>query len=207
MAIMNSITAVGLVVVQSFVNALGVAYTSAYSVCSRVLNMFEQPGCTAGYAMSAFTSQNYGAGEYRRIKEGLKVLVMVGIISYIILGALEVFIPGQLASLMISGEESIRYVAQFLPITGIGLITLNLLFVFRSGTQGMGFPTMPMVSGIAEMVARIAVIVIFMPLIGFRAAAIAEITSWTIAMIINTCAFTYHLKRSLKGIFKTLNIE
>ena len=48
MALMNSITAVGCMVVQYYVNGLGVAYTSAYSACSKYINMFMQPAFTAG---------------------------------------------------------------------------------------------------------------------------------------------------------------
>ncbi|MBP1585394.1 MAG: MATE family efflux transporter, partial [Lachnospiraceae bacterium] len=70
MAFMNSITAVGCMVVQFFVNSYGVVYTAAYAACSRFLNLFFNPASTAGNAMSAYTSQNYGAGEHRRIQEG-----------------------------------------------------------------------------------------------------------------------------------------
>ena len=43
MALMNSITAVGCMVVQYYVNGLGIAFTSAYSACSKYINMFMQP--------------------------------------------------------------------------------------------------------------------------------------------------------------------
>lgn len=61
MACMNSITAVGCMVVQGYVNDCGVAYTSAYSVCSKYLNLFMLPALTAGFAISPFVSQNFGA--------------------------------------------------------------------------------------------------------------------------------------------------
>ncbi|MCR4934142.1 MAG: polysaccharide biosynthesis C-terminal domain-containing protein, partial [Lachnospiraceae bacterium] len=43
MAFMNSITAVGCMVVQSFVNGYGVVYTAAYAACSKYLNLFMNP--------------------------------------------------------------------------------------------------------------------------------------------------------------------
>ena len=67
MALMNSITAIGTMVVQYFVNSLGIAYTSAYSICMKYLNLFMEPACTAGLTMSSFASQNYGAKKYGRI--------------------------------------------------------------------------------------------------------------------------------------------
>ena len=161
MALMNSITAVGCIVVQYFVNGLGVAYTSAYSACSKYINMFMLPGVTAGYTMSAFAGQNYGAGRTDRIKEGMKVCVKIALASYVMLGSLMIFFPRFLASFMLNGNETISLAAGFLPICGAMLFAVDLLFVFRSCVQGMGAPMLPMVSGILEMVLRIAVIFAF----------------------------------------------
>lgn len=74
MAFMNSITAVGCMVVQYFVNGYGVVYTAAYAACSKYLNLFMNPASTAGNAMSAYTSQNYGAGRFVRIRDDSKLL-------------------------------------------------------------------------------------------------------------------------------------
>ena len=76
MAFMNSITAVGSMVVQYFVNNLGVAYTSAYSICMRYMDFFMDPACTAGFTMSSFASQNYGAKKYSHINSGLKICLI-----------------------------------------------------------------------------------------------------------------------------------
>ena len=77
MAFMNSITAIGCMVVQHYINDLGTDYTTAYSACSKYLNLFMCPASTAGNAMSAYTSQNYGAKEYDRILKGLKVCLTI----------------------------------------------------------------------------------------------------------------------------------
>ena len=50
-------------VVQAFVNSYGVVYTAAYAACSKYINLFMNPAATAGSAMSAYTSQKYGASE------------------------------------------------------------------------------------------------------------------------------------------------
>ena len=93
MALMNSITAVGCMVVQYFVNGLGVAYTSAYSACSKYINMFMQPACTAGFSMSAYTGQNYGAKRFDRINNGLRVCLAIAMTAYVMLGMAMVMLP------------------------------------------------------------------------------------------------------------------
>ncbi len=198
MALMNSITAVGSMVIQYFVNGLGLAYTAAYSACSKYLNLFMDPACTAGFAMSSFTSQNYGARKYSRIREGLRVCLVIAFITYVSLGSIMVFLPETIAGFMLNEQESIKIAAQFLPICGVTIIAVDFLFVFRSGVQGMGFPFIPMCSGIAEMIMRIVVIVFFIDTLGFRATAYASAAAWIAALLLNGCAFAVYLRRKLK---------
>lgn len=197
MALMNSITAVGCMVVQYFVNGLGVAYTSAYSACSKYINLFMQPACTAGFTMSSFTSQNYGAGKYMRIKEGLHVCLNIALISYVALGSVMFFFPEFLARLMLNGDKPVELAAQFLPICGVMLFAVDFLFIFRSGCQGMGRPIVPMISGIVEMVMRIGVIVLFVSQVGYRATAYAEALAWLSALVLNFVAFQIYMHRTL----------
>ncbi len=189
MALMNSITAVGCMVVQYFVNGLGVAYTTAYSTCIKYLNLFMQPACTAGYVMSAFTSQNLGAKKYDRIKKGLHVCFGIALATYIILGSVTVFFPGFLAGLMMNGEKPIALAKEYLPTCGIMLFAVDFLFIYRSGVQGLGKPLIPMLSGIMEMVMRISVIILFIDTIGFMSTAYADISAWIGALLMNVIAF------------------
>lgn len=199
MAFMNSITAVGCIVVQYFVNGLGVAFTSAYSACSKYLNMFMQPAATAGLAMSSYTSQNYGAKRFDRIISGLKVCLGISAVTYVIFGSMMVFLPRQLAALILNGSEQIGHAVQFLPLCGIMIFAVDILFVVRNGVQGMGFPFVPMLSGIAEMLLRIGAIILLTDRIGFRATAMAEIFAWIGALIINAAAFIVVFNRENKS--------
>ncbi len=189
MAFMNSITAVGCMVVQFFVNGFGVVYTAAYAACSKYLNLFMNPASTAGSAMSAYTSQNYGAGNMKRIRQGLAVCVGISVVTYLTLGSLMVFIPEKLGRILLSGSDQIALVCEFLPRCGVMIIFVDILFVVRSGVQGMGKPMLPMISGILEMILRIAVISYFIGRIGFRATAYAEISAWIGALLVNAYAF------------------
>ena len=197
MAIMNSITAVGCMTVQYFVNGLGVAYTSAYSACSRFINMFMQPACTAGFTMSAFTSQNYGAKKYSRIRDGLCICLVIASVSYLILGSVMVFAPKFLGSLLLDGKEPISIAAQYFRFCGAMLFTVDFLFVFRNCVQGMGYPLIPMCSGIVEMVMRVGVIILFIKSAGFKATAYAEAAAWTGAMLMNLGAYLYITRKKL----------
>lgn len=189
MALMNSITAIGCMTISFFVNDYGVDYTDAYAACSKYINLFMMPACTAGHSFAAFTGQNYGAGEYGRIREGLKVCLLISLISYIVLGSIMVFMPGTLAKVLLKGDKPIALTFQYFRIAGAMLFTVDFLFVLRSGVQAMGKPVIPMISGIAEMVLRVVFIALLFGKIGFYATAVAEASAWTGAFIMNGLAF------------------
>lgn len=202
MALMNSITALGCMVVQRYVNNCGTEYTSAYSVCSKYLNLFMLPSLTAGFAISAFVSQNYGAGKFKRIRQGIRVCVCIALVSYILLGSVMILLPRQLAGFMLNENETISLTAEYLKICGAGLILINLLFVYRNVVQGMGHPLIPMLSGFAEMILRIPAIILLLPGIGFQATAYAELIAWIGALFLNIVGFdyyVYHINVNVEG--------
>lgn len=193
MACMNSITAVGCMIVQYYVNGIGVEYTSAYSVCNKYMNLFMLPSITAGFAISSFVGQNYGAKKYNRIQSGMHVSLLIVLVSYILLGSIMVFFPNQIVKIMLNGEKSIALAVAFLRICGISFFTLQLLFLYRNAVQGMGHPVFPMCSGVLEMAMRIGMIVIFLPRIGFRATAYAEVAAWIGALLLNAIAYIKYM--------------
>lgn len=198
MAIMNSITAIGCMVVQYFVNGFGVIYTAAYSACSRYINLFMQPACTAGHTMSAFASQNYGAREYKRIRSGLYVCLSIAVVAYVLLGSVMYIFARPLADIFLTSDKAIELTVQFLHICGVLLIGVDSLFVFRSAVQGMGYPLVPMLSGVAEMLLRVSAIILLADRIGFRATAFAEVSAWWGALLMNMIAFIVVLTSKLR---------
>ncbi len=197
MACMNSVTAVGCMLVQTYVNDLGVAYTSAYSACNKYINFFMLPSITAGFALSAFIAQNYGAKKQNRIREGVRFGVFIALISYLSLGLALFFFPEFWSCLLLNETDTILLSARFLRIIGGLFLPLNLLFVYRSTLQGMGKPFIPMCSGILEMLLRILTIILFLPQYGFIVTAYAEIIAWLGALWLNYITYQLRTKNTL----------
>lgn len=176
---MNSVTAVGCMVVQGYVNGLGVASTAAYSACSKFLNLFMLPAVTTGMSIAAFVSQNYGAGRTDRIRAGIRVCMTIVLVSYALFSTVMCLFPNTLAGFLLNEGETITLAAQYLKICGAMLILVNFLFVFRSSVQGMGHPFIPMCSGVVEMGFRILVMACFLSKYGFNAVAYADAVAWS----------------------------
>lgn len=195
MACMNSVTAVGCMIVQSYVNLLGVVCTSAYSACNKYINLFMLPAVTAGFSVSTFTSQNFGAKKWENIKAGVRIGLVIGTVSYLLLGSSMVLFPKSLAKIMLNGQKAVLVASEFMRICGSMLFLLNFLFVFRSAVQGMGKPLAPMCSGVLETTLRMLIIVLFLPRVGFSATAYAEVVAWTGALAVNLLAYIRVMKK------------
>lgn len=197
-AFMNSVTAVGCILLQYFVNRLGVNYTAAYTACSRVTQLLIQPCTAVGMTISTFAGQNLGAGKIDRIKQGLKdaskITMTITVISTICL----IFAPRFLASIVLSDPAIIDLSLNYLRICGVMLWSIALLFLVRSALQGMGFTVVPMASGFLELALRVVVILLLASRFGFAAIAMAEVAAWFGAFALNGVALLIKLKKLQK---------
>ena len=185
-AFMNSVTAVGCLLLQYFVNKLGVNYTAAYSACSRITEFMMQPCAAAGMTMTTYAGQNLGAGRVDRIKQGLRSSFGISVALAVITAAMLLFLPHQLASLMLSDAENIDLAVGYLRICGMMMWSISFLFLTRDTLQGMGFTMIPMVSGFLELAARVIMVIWLAPKLGYTAIAIAEVSAWTWALLLNS---------------------
>lgn len=199
MALMNCTIAAGNMIVQGYVNSLGVAYTSAYAACNQLLGLMILPATTAGYAASAFVSQNDGAGRLDRVRAGMRVCLLIAAVSYGLLGSAMCFLPRQLVGLMLSEGETIALAARYMRICGAQLFLVNFLFVFRNGVQGLGCPVIPMCSGVMEMALRIPAIILLLPAAGFGAIAWAEVAAWIGSLALNATAYARLIRSRVRG--------
>lgn len=196
-AIMNSITAVGCMVLQTGVNGFGTEHIAASSASSKVIMILEQIGTTFGYAMSTFTGQNIGAGKHERIISAIHRLCLVMLVFHVILAAVLIFTAPSLMAVMIGTDQPdvITYSCQYLTVNYIFLYVLTVLWIYRCSLQAMGDTVLPMVSGFAEFASRIIFTITLPALIGWYGIAFAEVSAWCAACIVLIPAFYYRIRK------------
>ncbi len=203
-AFMNSVTAVGCLLLQYFVNLLGVNYTAAYSACSKITQLLIQPSTAVGMTISTYAGQNLGAGKIDRIKQGLNDAFKITFTITVISTCCLIFAPGFLASIVLSDPVIIDLSIDYLRICGIMMWSIALLFLVRNALQGMGFTVVPMASGFLELAARVVVILLLVSHLGYAAIAIAEVAAWFGAFVLNGVFLLIKLKKLQKTQMKTL---
>lgn len=185
LSFMNSVTAIGGISLQYYVNKLGVNYTAAYSACLKLTSFMMHPCSAVGVTMTTFAGQNLGAKKINRIEKGIKSGFLLSIGLAIISAILLLCFPEFLATMMLSDSINIELSIGYLRICGVMMWSVSLLFLARGTCIGMGFTFIPMLSGFAELFSRLLIVILFVSKLGFTAIALAEITAWTSALLLN----------------------
>ena len=197
MGLQFSITAIGSIMLQSANNALGTACVAAFTAAMRIKMFFLCMLESLGIAMATFCGQNYGAGKPERIWTGVKaaslmMIVYVAAVAIILWGFSEKFV---LLFVDPSETEIIADAALFLHISVSFFPVLGLLCILRYSIQGAGYTKLAMFSGVSEMIARILVSVVVVPLWGFWAVCFGDPTAWVFADAFLIPAFIYVYRR------------
>ena len=79
-----SITAIGAIILQYYVNALGEEAIAGFTSGYKIKNLILCPLNALGTALSSFVGQNFGAKRFDRISEGFKRTLEIGLIYSVI---------------------------------------------------------------------------------------------------------------------------
>ncbi len=183
MGLQFSITAVGSIILQSAVNGLGASAVAAVSAGAKVHNIVAAPLETCGVAMSTYCGQNLGAGQIRRIRDGIRTGTAVSFLYCAFGFTVNCLAGNAIAMLFVDPSETLilREVHRYLVAVGAAYPMLAIIFVFRNGLQGMGYSRQAMGAGLAELIARVLVAFGFVGRYGFQAVCFANPTAWLFA--------------------------
>jgi len=185
MGLQYSITAIGSVILAASVNTLGSTAVAAVTVGSRI-NMFvgNSEMDSLGTAMATYAGQNYGARNYRRIRDGALQAILAGIVYAMFALIIMLLFSRSLAAVFVTGtegEEVIANASKLCYIVGTSYSMLCILSVLRFSLQGLGRSSLAMLSGVAEMLARTLLGLCFVPVFGFTAACFSNPLAWLFA--------------------------
>lgn len=202
MGLQYSITAIGSIMLQSAVNGLGAVYVSAYTTALKVKQLAMCPYDAFATASATFGSQNLGAGQIKRIKEGLSSGIFISVIYSIGIGLILIFAGAKIAMLFISGSETevLGYVQKILTCAGFFYFFLAILNCTRQTIQGLGYSAVAMFAGCSELVARGVMSLFVIPRFGFIAVCFTDQLAWIAATAVVVPVFLAIIKRLEKRI-------
>ena len=194
MSMQFSVTAVGIIIIQSAINTFGSVVIASYTAASKVLQLVMQPSTSFGVTVATYAGQNLGAGRFDRIKQGIKIMNIVSIITSLIAGVVLVTLGKYFVMLFIENPtpEIFAYAQQVLNYSAIFFIPLGFIFVYRNVLQGMGESFVPMMAGFFELAARATVAFTLPKVIGFTGICLSDPIAWISACV--PLMLTYYIK-------------
>ena len=147
------------------------------------------------YAMNAFTSQNYGAENFDRVRKGFRtgtgMVTVFGILAtaLLVLGAAPIF------SIFIHEPEVIAGGADYLRIVGLSQLFMGYELATSGAFNGLGQTKLPAAVGLILTVARIPMCYLLMPVLGINGVWWAISLSSILKGVLLNILFIYRLKK------------
>lgn len=183
MGLQFSITAIGIIMLQSANNALGTVYVASFTAAMRVKYLFTCVYENIGVAMATYCGQNIGARKLDRIKLGIGSAIKIMLIYFVFtLFAIGIFADDMMLLFVKSTEsEIISNAAMYMRISSYFFPVLGVLTILRYSLQGLGFSNLSMLSGVMEMIARCGVSLWLVPAFLFLGVCYGDPTAWIAA--------------------------
>ncbi len=185
MGLQFSITAIGTMIVQSALNLLGATYIAAYAGCMKIQNICMQVDVAMGAAIANYVGQNYGAHQLKRVKQGVRVAILIIAVYSAVIMVFAYFVSPQLIVIFAEDTtgELVEISTQLFHISLWYYFPLGLIFVYRNALQGLGNGVVPLFGGIFELLARGMVILFLFESLQFVGICLADPIAWIFALI------------------------
>ncbi len=192
MALQFSVTAVGIMILQAYLNGFGSVVIAGYTAAGKVENLVTQPFTTLAAAMEVYCGQNYGAGRPDRIRKGISSSLKMGGVAAAGMLVLNVVFGRQMIQIFLESYDSaiVEYGYIYLVIIGAFSMVLCMLQIVRSSLQGMGEALVPMAGGVIELAARWAGCICLLPF-GYAGICFSTPLAWVLAL---TLLLVYYKK-------------
>ncbi len=204
MGLQYSITAIGSVILQTATNTLGSVAVASITAAGRIGGFLACPFDAMGSTMATYSGQNIGAGKLKRVGEGMRSCVLMGVIYSVIALLISLFFGEYMAMLFVEETETVilENVRFFLILNTAFYFPLALVNIVRFTIQGMGFPRFAILAGVFEMVARGLAGFFLVPMFGYVGACLGNQIAWIFADIFLIPAY-FHVTKKLQ---KTMEV-
>ena len=185
MGLMSSLVNFGTVVLQSGINQLGTSIIVAHTAARKVFEIWNLPISVMGSAMATYCGQNYGAGKYGRIREGIKGALGLGAVWAVVVFIMAHTISPYLIHFITSSEspEIIYWGRKYLEYDMSFIILCVGIVVLRNSMQGFGDYKTPVFSSFIELMGKVVFTFTFVRFFGYWGIIWTEPVIWVLMVI------------------------
>ena len=156
-------------IMQSAINLFGSEAVAAYTAAGKLQNILTQGMVAMGQTMATYGGQNYGCGNLKRIRAGVRAALFAEFIYSIAAAAVMILLLKPCLHLFFSGDVDMTammpWATTYCYMCAAFFLPLCTIFIFRNIMQGCGYGFLPMMGGVSELIARLIVSMIAMRLL------------------------------------------
>lgn len=201
-AIQYVIIHLGGMIVQSTINDQGASFVAGYTAVNKLYGLLECTAIALGASFTTFGSQNFGAGDFRRVRRGVNVAMVLAVSIACALAAIVLPLRYYLPQIFIDmtepgAPEAIDVAARYLVNMILSMPILYLVYVHRNNLQAIGIASWSLVSGIAEAVSRVVMAKLMFPFVGVEIMFYVEPVAWLMAWVFVLFPYYYYQRKLL----------
>ena len=182
-SVQQSVMNFGILMIQGLVNSFGTAVMAAFAAAVKIDSFAYMPAQEFGNSFSIFISQNYGAGDQERVKEGVRASVKISMLFCMSVSGIIFLTARHLMLIFVSPSEPeiLRIGAQYLRIEGAFYCGIGILFLLYGYYRGIGKPEMSLVLTVISLGTRVVLAYALSPVFGVAAIWWAIPVGWLLA--------------------------
>ena len=191
MAMQWSLIAISTTALQAFVNTFGTAVMAAFTTTNRIEGLVHMPYGSISAALATYAGQNYGAGDMKRVKEGLKNGMFLASIFTAVVMVVYLTMAEGIIGLFVKEQEVIDLGARALRLTSWFYIFLALIYMCRGILNGIGDALFALINGVVEVIVRVSTpfLLVLIPGVGLWSIWWTTGITWMLSAL--TCLWRY----------------
>lgn len=195
----NALIAVSTSCLQGVANGFGPAVATAYTMTTRLEQLIGQPYSSLAAGISTFTGQNMGAGQLKRVKQGLKTGLLFSAVFSVVMLVVMRFGGHVILRLFGNDMEILGIASNALKITSFFYFPLGVIYLIRGLSNGAGDAAYSMMNGIVEVCCRFFFSMVLTGIAGIGMWGVWLTTGFTWSLTAAASVVRYRQKRWMRG--------
>lgn len=179
----SSISSVGHLVLQNFMNGFGTQTVTAITTAYRVDSVIIVPLINLGSGISTLVAQDYGSGQIKRAKKVLSVGLALMIVISLAMTGFVLMMGGHLIEIFGAESETVKIGNNFFHVIAIFYPVYGIATVIKSFLEGIGDISYSSFAGIISLISRIIGSYSLVGIFSNMVIAFAEGFSWMVLLI------------------------
>ena len=184
-----SIISISDMALQSKINTYDTALIVGYSVATKVEFLGWQLAEAIGTAVGTFVGQNVGAGDYKRVRQGVNRAYIIHFICYGVFCPLVWLLAEPIVGIFTQSPDSIRYGVEYMQIFSFFFLIGGTMCIYHNVLRASGDVKMTLAMGMSEVVTRISFTFLFTAWMGYWGLWWVSPITWVCAVAIGAIRY------------------